>query len=474
MASKNINFDNIPSSIRKPGKYFEFNTKLAVRTLPQNKYSMLIIAQRLTAGTVAQLLPTAVFSDAEAAGYFGNGSIAHRMVRAAIKANAYLDLSVCAIDDSASTPVARVHTLAIGGPATSTGVLTLYVGNDRYQIGINSTDTASAIATALKSALDNDAALPFTVTINTATLTFTAKNKGTVANQIDFEAQATATGVTATFTATTAGSVDPTIATALAAVFANEYDIVATPFIDTTSLAALKTHLDNISGPMEQRPCVGIFGYDDALGSCTTLTLAVNSGRILCAYYRGTRSPAYEIGAAMAAVMAFEEDPARPLNTLELNGIAAPAVAQRFSRTEQENLLYNGATPIEVGPGEVSQIVRAVSTYIHDAQGIDDVSLLDITTIRTLDYVRNAIRTRIALRFPREKLSSKTPEAVRDQILDVLYQLQDLEIVEEVAANEDGVIVERDLQDVNRLDAKIPVDVVNGLHVFSGRIDLLL
>lgn len=53
-------------------------------------------------------------------------------------------------------------------------------------------------------------------------------------------------------------------------------------------------------------------------------------------------------------------------------------------------------------------------------------------------------------------------------------KLEDLEIVEEVDANKDGLIVERDLQDANRLNAKIPTDVVNGLHVFAGRIDLLL
>ncbi len=475
MASKNISFDQIPASIRKPGKYFEFNTKLAVRTLPANKQSMLIIGQRLTAGTVAQLIPTRVFSDAEAATYFGAGSIAHLMARAAIKANAYLDLTVCALDDSASAPVARVQTLAITGPASGSGTLTLYVGNARYQIGIASAETATEIGTALKAALDNDPALPFTTVHTTGTIVFTAKNKGAVAGQIDFEIIITAAGVTATNTATTPGSVDPTLATALAAVYASDYDIVAVPFDDATSLTALKTHLDGISGPMEQRPCVGVFGYDGVLATLTTLTTTtVNSGRILCAYVRGTRSPAYEIGAAMAAIMAFEEDPARPLNTLALANIAAPPIPQRFSRTEQETLLYNGVTPIEVGPGEVCQIVRAVSTYIHDAQGIDDVSLLDITTIRTLDYVRLAIRTRIALRFPREKLSSKTPEAVRDQIMDVLYQLQDLEIVEEVEANAAGVICERDLQDVNRLNAKIPTDVVNGLHVFAGRIDLLL
>ena len=474
MASKNISFDSIPSSIRKPGKYFEYNNRLAVRTLPTNEQRMLIIAQRLAAGTVAQLIATQVFSDAEAAAYFGNGSIAHLMVSAAIKANAYLDLSVCALDDHATNPVARVHTLAIANNATSSGTFTLYVGNVRFQIGIASGDTPTVIGTALKAALDNDASLPFTVAHATGTLTFTAKNKGTVANQIDFEAIVTAGGTTATFTATTPGAVDPVLATALAAVFAEQYDIIAVPFIDATSYAALKTHLDSVTGPMEQRPAIGVIADDDALGTVTTLTKTINSGLMTCSYLRGTRSPLFDIAASYAAVLASEEDPARPLNTLPLPGIAPPPIAQRLSRTEQESCLANGTTPLEVGPGEVVQIVRAISTYVQNAQGIDDVSLLDITTIRTLNYVRKAIRTRIALRFPREKLSSKTPAAVRDQIMDVLYQLQDLEIVEEVEANAAGVICECDEQDTNRLNAKIPCDIVNGLHIFAGRIDLLL
>jgi phage tail sheath gpL-like len=36
------------------------------------------------------------------------------------------------------------------------------------------------------------------------------------------------------------------------------------------------------------------------------------------------------------------------------------------------------------------------------------------------------------------------------------------------------VLVERDLQNVGMLCVQIPVDVVNGLHVIAGRIDLLL
>ena len=49
MASPNISFDTLPSSIRKPGKYFEFNTKLAVRTLPSNAQTLCLIGQRLAA-----------------------------------------------------------------------------------------------------------------------------------------------------------------------------------------------------------------------------------------------------------------------------------------------------------------------------------------------------------------------------------------------------------------------------------------
>ena len=169
-----------------------------------------------------------------------------------------------------------------------------------------------------------------------------------------------------------------------------------------------------------------------------------------------------------------EEDPARPLNTLVLTGVAVPPESSRLSRTEQEVALKNGVTPLEVGPGEVVQIVRAISTYTRNAAGATDISLLDMTTIRTLDYVARTVKERIDLRFPREKLSTRTPPKVRSEVLDVLRRLEQLEIVEEVEANAAGVICERDLQDPNRLDCRIPSDVVNGLHVFAGVIDLRL
>lgn len=472
MSSPNISFDNTPSSIRKPGKYFEFNTKLAVRTLPGNLQKVLIVGQRIAAGTVAANVIKDVFSDSEAATYFGNGSQLHLMCRAAIKANPYLALQAIAMDDAGAGVLAS-GTVTLTGPATAAGVLTVKVAGKPVQIAIAATDTATAIAAALAAQIALQPDLPVTAGAAAGVVTLTAKNKGTQGNNIKLEAATTAAGTTAAVVAMASGATDPTLATALATVFGAGHNIIISAWNDSTNLTALRTHLDSVSGPLEQRGAIGVYGHTGTLANATTLAAGINSGRISAPNFKVPEQPC-ELAAAYGAVVASEEDPARPLNLLELVGITAPALADRLSRTEQENALYNGVTPLEVGPGEKVQIVRAITTYTLDAQSIPDISLLDLTTIRTLDYVRKACRERISLRFPREKLSERTAPKVKDQLLDVLYKLEELEIVEQVGANKDGLIVERDSQDPNRLNAKIPTDVVNGLHVFAGRIDLLL
>ncbi|GHD63863.1 phage tail sheath subtilisin-like domain-containing protein [Jeongeupia chitinilytica] len=473
MASANINFDGIPSSIRKPGKYIEFNTKLAVRTLPGNLQRVLMVGQKTTAGSQAALDPVDVFSDEQAAILFGRGSYAHLMARAAITANPYLQLTMIAVDD-APAGVAATGTVTLTGTATGTGVVSLSIGTRRVDVAVASADTATSVAAALKAAIDKQADLPVTAVVAAGVVTLTARHKGAAGNGIKLKAGSSAAGVTATVVAMASGAVDPDLALALAAVAGAGHHIVASPFADQASLTALRTHLEFVSGPMEQRGAIGTFGWPGTLATGTTLAGQLNSGRITGAWHRGSARLSCEIAAGYAAVLASEEDPARPLNTLEISGLDVTSLVDRPIRTEQENALYNGLTPLEVGPGDRVQIVRAISTYTKDAQGIDDVALLDITTIRTLDYVRKACRERISLRFPREKLSERTPAKVRSELLDVLTKCEELEFVEAVEANKAGLIVERDLQDNNRLNAKIPADVVNGLHVFAGRIDLLL
>jgi phage tail sheath gpL-like len=342
------------------------------------------------------------------------------------------------------------------------------------QIAIASGDSANALASALKAQVDAQPDLPLGAGAVGAVVTLTAKNKGAIANGIKVSASVTATGVTAVATAMTGGATDPTLATALAVVFSAGHNIIASPYADATNLAALRDHLDVVGNGIEKRGAFATVGFTGTLSAATTAMIAANPKRITGILVPNTTTPAYEVAAIYAAICAFEEDPAMPLNTLVLPGVIAPPLANQLGRTEQENCLYNGVTPTEVGPGNVVQIVRAITGYTKDPQGVDDISLLDLTTIRTLDYSRKAWVDRISLRFPRSKKSKRVKKRIRDELLDVAYKLQDLEILENIEENEDGFLVEDDLQDPNRANCRMPADVVNGLHVVAMSIDLIL
>lgn len=474
MASPNISFDKIPASIRKPGKYFEFNTKLAVRTLPGNPQLVVLIGQRLAAGSMPASTLTSIFSDDQAATYFGRGSMLHLMARAAIKANPYLQLSAVALDDAAGATAAG-GALTLAGTATAAGSFSFKIGNSApITVAVSVSDTAAVVAAAINAALGALPDLPVSAAVAAGVVTLAAKNKGTQGNLIPITVLQDVGGLTSTVTAMSGGAADPQLAAALTAIFPVGHNIVCCGLNDQVSLTALRTHLAAVGSPMEQRDALGVYATTGTLGAATTLAALINDPFTTTAFLRATRSLPCELSSAYAAVIASEEDPARPLNTLELVGIDVPPQSQWLSRVEQENLLYNGVTPIEIGPGQKVQIVRAITTYLVDPQGVPDVSMLDITTPRTLFYMRKAYRERIALRFPREKLSTRTPPKVRSELLDVSYRAEELEIIENVDQWKDGLLVERDSQDANRLNAKIPVDVVNGLHVFAGRLDLIL
>ncbi|SQC88719.1 Mu-like prophage tail sheath protein gpL [Klebsiella pneumoniae] len=71
------------------------------------------------------------------------------MVVAAINTYSYLDLTVIGVSD-ASAGVAAAGTLTITGPASSQGVVSLWIGNTRVDVAVSAADTATEIAAAMK------------------------------------------------------------------------------------------------------------------------------------------------------------------------------------------------------------------------------------------------------------------------------------------------------------------------------------
>ncbi|MDL9988669.1 phage tail sheath C-terminal domain-containing protein [Providencia rettgeri] len=471
-----VTFDTIPGSIRKPGKYFEFNTRMATRTLPGNPQTLLIIASMLSTAQASPLMPLDIYDDDAAAVAFGAGSLAHIMAKAAIDANPYLQLQVIGIEEAAAGKKASA-TLTITAPATRGGTLSLFVCGERLDIPVETADTVSVLNQAVVDIVNANTNLPVVAVLTgeaNGTVTLTARQSGDWGNDIVIDVQSTAKGVTAAVTAMVGGENNADIQPALDAVFAAGHNIISIPFSDKASLLKLRTHLEKVSGAMEQRGAIGTAGWTGTLSTGTTLASDINDGRTSIAWYPGSVKLPCQISAAYGAVIASEEDPARPLNTLELKGLDIAPVTKRAGRNEQENALHNGLTPLEVGAGNRVQIVRAITTYTRNVEGVEDTALLDLTTIRTLDYTRKACRERISQRFPRDKLNERTRVKVRSELLDVLIKLEEEEILENVEENKGLLLVERDGKDPNRLNAAIPADVVNGLHVFAGRIDLFV
>lgn len=471
MSDNVIAFDSIPASIRHPGVYTEYNTRFAVNALPVNPQKVLIVAP-MTAGTVAPLTPVKVFSDTDAESYFGAGSWAHLMTRFAIRNNQMLTLTVMGVADNA-VGVAASASLTLAGTAGGSGVLTATVGGTSYKVAVAKGEADTALATRLAAVINGQSDAPIKATVAAKVVTLTAKCKGEIGNEITVSATSSAPEVIVTASEFRGGEANADIAEALAKVAGEQYNVIISAFSDDKNALALKEHLDAVSSPIEKMPGIGVLGYRGTMAGGTTFTSKLNSERLTVAWYKGALQSSALIAAGYGAVIAHEEDPARPLNTLEIKGLSVVDETQRPNFTEKNQALYNGLTPLVVVNNRV-QILRAITTYTKSATGTDDPAYLDLTTIRTLDYVRHAVEQRLTLRFPRDKLHSRTPAKARSEILDVLYRLEELEIVENVDTHKAKLIVTPNKQDVNRLDYAIPSDVVNGLHVHGIRIDLIL
>ena len=466
---------NLASSTRKPGNYIGYDTTLANRNLPANPQNLLLMGQGMAAGSVGALAPTAVFSDADAAGYFGSGSMLHLMCRAAINANPNLSLTAIALADAEAGEPA-VGTVTIGGPATASGILSIWVGLKNIQVGISNADTAIAIAANLQAALEALSDLAVVATVELGIVTLTAKNKGTCGNNIMVAMDlgtALPAGVTAMIVAMTGGAGDPDITATLAAIFSVRYQLIATQFNDTTNLGLLRAYLVTVSGPVEMRGARGFFGFTGPLANAVTLATGFNFERFTCAYSRGNRAMPAELVAAYAGYRASITDPSMPLDDDLLPGMTIPSnPADWLSRTEQESCLWNALTPMMVDTDNQLHIVRAITTYMTAADGTPDDTLLDDNPIPILDYTRDVIAT-----IPRpKKCTAKTAAAYGDLIYTQLKKLETAQILMDIDTykSQIQVIANPVTRPAGWFQVSIPAPYVPGLHIVDSTIDLYL
>jgi phage tail sheath gpL-like len=489
-----ISFNTIPAVIRTPGQFIEFDSSRAVQGLSVMPNVALIIGPRLiSAGTVAGNVLTSVASSAKAETYWGHGSIIAGMVEKFKAANPYVELWGIGVEvDSGGAPAAGAFPFT--GTATAAGEVVAYIAGERIAVSVAINDTAAVVATALYNAVVaycSSHNLPVVATNGTAgTTTITALSKGVLGNAIDLRlnyqvGESLPAGIACTVTAMTAGTLSPSIATAIAAMGAQRFDTIVCAFSDDTNMDLLEADLDTRWGPMVMQDGMCFIAANGTSGALTTLGNARNSK--FTTFLGGGLSPTppWIWAAVAAAVDSGEPDPARPRQTLSLVGCKPPARGAEFTWLERNTLLSDGISTYTVTPSGDCLIERLITTYQLSPAGASDTSYLNLETMRTLAYLRYSWRAWVALRYPRYKLADDgtnfgpgqaivTPSILRSEGIAWFKEMITAGLAEGLEQFKTDAIFERNSTDPDRVDMRMSPNLMNQFRVLAGQIQFLL
>lgn len=491
-----ISFNEIPINLRVPYVYTEYDSSRAVQGPGIQPYKALIVGQRLSGGSVAELTPIRITSAAQAKQYFGEGSILHRQAIGWFAGNTATEVWAVAFDDPDGGQAAA-GTVVFTGPATAAGTLSFYIAGKRIQVAIDNEDSADDIAAKLNTAIGNATDLPVSAAVDGSDNTqvnITALNDGPLGNDIDmrvnyFEGEVTPAGVGVTITQLTGGSGVPDFDDLWAVLGDEHYNVMVIPYTDSASLANIKTETESRAGPLRQIETVVFAAKDDTHSNLGTFGDANNSEflSVITPGGNGSPTPAFEVGANYGAVAAYylNIDPARPLQTLELSHVLPPALSARFTQNENNLLLFDGVATTYIDTSGNVRVQRAVTTYKTNDLGADDTAYLDVNTLFTLSYIRWSVRNRLLLKYPRHKLASDgtrfgqgqaivTPKVVKAELVTVFQEWEFIGLVEGADQFATDLIVERNISDPNRLDVLLPPDLVNQLRVTAIQIQFLV
>lgn len=204
-----ISLDNIPTTIRVPLAYVEFNNENAVSGTAANPYRLLVLGQKTSAGTHPKLSPVLVTSADQAQSFSASAPCCTPCLRPSKRPTAMSRRGRSPAEDNESGQKAAA-TVTLSGSTTKSGTLWLYVGGVSVSCKVVAGEELSAVATRLASAVNADATLPVTAQAAEKVVTLTCRWAGLTGNDLDLRmgvyGEDTPAGLVATCTAFTGGT----------------------------------------------------------------------------------------------------------------------------------------------------------------------------------------------------------------------------------------------------------------------------
>ena len=482
-----IAFDSIPGqNLRLPGVYIEFSGNNAGSAGFQGK--ALIIGQSLTSGLVAPGVITNISgTSASPDSLFGAGSMLSEMVNAAQNASPWLQLYAVPLADNPAG-IAAVKSVLWAGAALVAGTLNCYIAGYQVQIAVLPTDTAATVVSHLVAAINAMTRVPVVASIHAGTpaqLDLTCKWKGVTGSSIDvrftyYIGDLVPAGLTYTITQTTAGSGDPDVAAALAAMGAQWYNWIAFPYNSAADLAELNTVLGAAFGPMEAigGTAFGAFAGNLASTSSFGATVDLVNMTILSAGLSPTAPWLWSAVYTAIAGQALLNDPSRQLRGAILPGILAPAAGDQFSNTARNSLLFDGIATHTVDAAGHVVIECEISTYQTNALGVQDSTWLYIETAETLSRIRFAQVEFFTQRYPNWKLADDTyvvptgqpimqPKKVIAELLVLYLSFMDLGWVQDYEVYKAGIAAQINSGNSNRCDVLDDPILIKNMRILA-------
>ncbi|MFG1370696.1 phage tail sheath subtilisin-like domain-containing protein [Xanthobacter oligotrophicus] len=485
-----VAFNSIPGNILVPFWYAEINSG---GTPYQGQSRYLLLGQKLAAGTAMAGVPVGPIQSAkEAAALFGAGSMVAQMYAIARKNAPFQPIWVLPLADPAGSKASGTITITSAPAATGVGVL--HVLGRRLTVQILSTDTVTDVAEVIATAI-NAAGLPVTAAYVLGVVTITARHNGLLGNGLDlWIANDEPNLLTAANTAVVAmagGTGTPDLAAPLANLGDDEFDWIAGPYADTVSLNAIRDFLSDTVGRWS--PTQMLYGhyittYFGTLGAAVTLGDGRNDQHVTIMASQVSPTPQWEWAAAQGAVCAAHLTDApelsRPLQTLLISGVLPPRDRSLWWDIPDRQALYaDGMSGYKVTVDGQVALDRVRTTYQVTSAGVADGTFGDIETMAQAMFMVRYFRTEVSNRHSRQALADDnpynvseitTPRDIRNTLIHAYQELTELGVAEKEDLFAQYVSVERDPNDANRVNAYLPVDVVNQLRVFAANVTINL
>lgn len=397
---------------------------------------ILVVGQKLADGTApAYKIQKKILSDGSEDSLFGSHSMLAGMIRKIKKYNKDTQVDALVLEDVVNGTAAS-GSIVFDGTATEAGTLKITLGSKKdytYSVDIVVDDTASAIATKLKTLVDADKFIPVSVAIDEGTVTLTARHKGLEFNDFGIYIEGLVAGVSYTITKMSGGASNPSVSDIASIIGESRYQTIIIPssydfsvFSNFTKSrinagdvildgVVFQVKIDDFANfSQEYNNAAGVIFADKKLSTGGSVSKEI--GYISCASLAALEAKRLtqdtnisDIVIATNGLLDATGGPAlasKPLANTPVSLIEPFNDEDTFSREEMKLLVKAGYAVFGNNQASTEVIIGEVpTTYLTDSQGAEDLSFKYLNYFRTASCIREYFQKNCSKRFAQSRLT---------------------------------------------------------------------